>query len=56
VRHRGTTVLSVGMKCDPLPLTDCFPSRILTAGFYGYIFTTKWLTEIERGPSDGGAS
>ena len=42
-----TCLVAVGMNGEPLPLEHGFPARLVTAGFYGYISATKWLTEIE---------
>ena len=36
-----------GMNGEPLPLRHGFPARLVTPGIYGYIGSTKWLTEIE---------
>jgi DMSO/TMAO reductase YedYZ molybdopterin-dependent catalytic subunit len=35
------------MNGEPLPLEHGFPARLVTAGLYGYISATKWLTEVE---------
>jgi DMSO/TMAO reductase YedYZ molybdopterin-dependent catalytic subunit len=37
----------VGMNGEPLPVEHGFPLRLVTPGIYGYIGSTKWLTEIE---------
>jgi DMSO/TMAO reductase YedYZ molybdopterin-dependent catalytic subunit len=37
----------VGMNGEPLPTEHGFPARLVTAGLYGYVSATKWLTEIE---------
>src|SRR5688572_21933105 len=42
-----TCLVAVGMNGQPLPLAHGFPARLVTAGLYGYISATKWLTEIE---------
>jgi len=42
-----TCLVAVGMNGEPLPLEHGFPARLVTAGLYGYISATKWLTEIE---------
>jgi DMSO/TMAO reductase YedYZ molybdopterin-dependent catalytic subunit len=40
-------MVAVGMNGEPLPLEHGFPARLVTAGLYGYISATKWLTEVE---------
>jgi DMSO/TMAO reductase YedYZ molybdopterin-dependent catalytic subunit len=40
-------VVAVGMNGEPLPLKHGFPARLVTPGLYGYIGSTKWLTELE---------
>ncbi len=35
------------MNGQPLPLRHGFPARLVTPGLYGYIGSTKWLTELE---------
>lgn len=42
-----TCLVAVGMNGEPLPLEHGFPARLVTAGLYGYISATKWLTELE---------
>lgn len=42
-----TCLVAVGMNGEALPLEHGFPARLVTAGLYGYISATKWLTEIE---------
>jgi DMSO/TMAO reductase YedYZ molybdopterin-dependent catalytic subunit len=42
-----TAIVAVGMNGEPLPLEHGFPARLVTPGLYGYIGSTKWLTEIE---------
>ncbi|HMQ24604.1 MAG TPA: molybdopterin-dependent oxidoreductase, partial [Acidimicrobiales bacterium] len=42
-----TCLVAVGMNGEPLPLEHGFPARLVTAGLYGYVSATKWLTEIE---------
>jgi DMSO/TMAO reductase YedYZ molybdopterin-dependent catalytic subunit len=42
-----TALVAVGMNGEPLPLIHGFPARLITPGLYGYIGSTKWLTEIE---------
>lgn len=41
------TLVAVGMNGAPLPLAHGFPARLVTPGVYGYIGSTKWLTELE---------
>jgi DMSO/TMAO reductase YedYZ molybdopterin-dependent catalytic subunit len=40
-------MVAVGMNGVPLPLRHGFPARLVTPGIYGYIGSTKWLTELE---------
>jgi DMSO/TMAO reductase YedYZ molybdopterin-dependent catalytic subunit len=40
-------LVAVGMNGQPLPLRHGFPARLVTPGLYGYIGSTKWLTELE---------
>ncbi|MGH9114030.1 MAG: molybdopterin-dependent oxidoreductase, partial [Acidimicrobiales bacterium] len=40
-------LVAVGMNGEPLPLRHGFPARLVTPGIYGYVGSTKWLTEIE---------
>jgi DMSO/TMAO reductase YedYZ molybdopterin-dependent catalytic subunit len=40
-------LVAVGMNGEPLPLRHGFPARLVTPGLYGYIGSTKWLTELE---------
>ncbi|MGH9229011.1 MAG: molybdopterin-dependent oxidoreductase [Acidimicrobiales bacterium] len=40
-------IVAVGMNGEPLPLEHGFPARLVTPGLYGYIGSTKWLTELE---------
>jgi DMSO/TMAO reductase YedYZ molybdopterin-dependent catalytic subunit len=40
-------IVAVGMNGEPLPLRHGFPARLVTPGLYGYIGSTKWLTELE---------
>ena len=35
------------MNGEPLPLRHGFPARLVTPGVYGYVGSTKWLTELE---------
>jgi len=42
-----TCLVAVGMNGEPLPLQHGFPARLVTAGLYGYVSATKWLTELE---------
>jgi hypothetical protein len=35
------------MNGEPLPVEHGFPLRLVTPGIYGYVGSTKWLTEIE---------
>ncbi|MBL8777568.1 MAG: molybdopterin-dependent oxidoreductase [Acidimicrobiales bacterium] len=42
-----TCLVAVGMNGEPLPLEHGFPARLITAGLYGYVSATKWLSEIE---------
>ncbi|HEY6696698.1 MAG TPA: molybdopterin-dependent oxidoreductase [Acidimicrobiales bacterium] len=41
------SIVAVGMNGEPLPLKHGFPARLVTPGLYGYIGSTKWLTELE---------
>jgi DMSO/TMAO reductase YedYZ molybdopterin-dependent catalytic subunit len=40
-------IVAVGMNGVPLPLRHGFPARLVTPGIYGYVGSTKWLTELE---------
>jgi uncharacterized protein (TIGR03086 family) len=40
-------LVAVGMNGEPLPLNHGFPARLVTPGIYGYVGSTKWLTELE---------
>ena len=40
-------IVAVGMNGEPLPLKHGLPARLVTPGLYGYIGSTKWLTELE---------
>jgi DMSO/TMAO reductase YedYZ molybdopterin-dependent catalytic subunit len=40
-------IVAVGMNGEPLPLKHGFPARLVTPGLYGYIGSTKWLSELE---------
>ncbi len=40
-------IVAVGMNGEPLPLRHGFPARLVTPGIYGYVGSTKWLTELE---------
>ena len=40
-------LVAVGMNGEPLPLRHGFPARLVTPGIYGYVGSTKWLTELE---------
>lgn len=40
-------LVAVGMNGEPLPIRHGFPARLVTPGLYGYIGSTKWLTELE---------
>jgi hypothetical protein len=40
-------LVAVGMNGVPLPIRHGFPARLVTPGLYGYIGSTKWLTELE---------
>lgn len=42
-----TCIVAIGMNGEPLPLEHGFPARLITAGLYGYVSATKWLTEIQ---------
>ncbi len=46
-RDGRTCLVAVGMNGEPLPLAHGFPARLVTAGLYGYVSATKWLSEIE---------
>ncbi|MEX1163001.1 MAG: molybdopterin-dependent oxidoreductase [Nitriliruptor sp.] len=41
------TLVVVGMNGEPLPIEHGFPLRLVTPGLYGYVGSTKWLSEIE---------
>ena len=41
------SLIAVGMNGEPLPLRHGFPARLVTPGIYGYVGSTKWLTELE---------
>jgi len=40
-------LVAVGMNGEPLPLAHGFPARLVTPGLYGYVGSSKWLTELE---------
>lgn len=40
-------IVAIGMNGEPLPLRHGFPARLVTPGIYGYVGSTKWLTELE---------
>lgn len=40
-------LVAIGMNGEPLPLIHGFPVRLVVPGIYGYVGSTKWLTEIE---------
>jgi DMSO/TMAO reductase YedYZ molybdopterin-dependent catalytic subunit len=40
-------LVALGMNGEPLPLRHGFPARLVTPGLYGYVGSTKWLTELE---------
>jgi len=40
-------LVAIGMNGEPLPLRHGFPARLVTPGLYGYVGSTKWLTELE---------
>jgi DMSO/TMAO reductase YedYZ molybdopterin-dependent catalytic subunit len=40
-------LVAIGMNGEPLPLRHGFPARLVTPGIYGYVGSTKWLTEVE---------
>jgi DMSO/TMAO reductase YedYZ molybdopterin-dependent catalytic subunit len=40
-------LVAIGMNGEPLPLRHGFPARLVTPGIYGYVGSTKWLTELE---------
>lgn len=40
-------LVAVGMNGEPLPIRHGFPARLVTPGVYGYVGSTKWLTELE---------
>lgn len=46
-------IIAVGMNGEPLPLEHGFPARMVTAGLYGYVSATKWLTELELTTMEG---
>ncbi|GAB3660038.1 sulfite oxidase [Nocardioides korecus] len=39
-------ILAFGMNGQPLPREHGFPVRLLTPGLYGYVGSTKWLTQL----------
>jgi DMSO/TMAO reductase YedYZ molybdopterin-dependent catalytic subunit len=41
------SLVAVGMNGEPLPIRHGFPARLVTPGVYGYVGSTKWLTELE---------
>jgi DMSO/TMAO reductase YedYZ molybdopterin-dependent catalytic subunit len=41
------SLVAVGMNGEPLPIRHGFPARLVTPGIYGYVGSTKWLTELE---------
>ncbi len=41
------SIVAMGMNGEPLPLRHGFPARLVTPGIYGYVGSTKWLTELE---------
>jgi DMSO/TMAO reductase YedYZ molybdopterin-dependent catalytic subunit len=41
------SLIAIGMNGEPLPLRHGFPARLVTPGIYGYVGSTKWLTELE---------
>jgi DMSO/TMAO reductase YedYZ molybdopterin-dependent catalytic subunit len=47
VAYDRDCIVAVGMNGEPLPLKHGFPARLVTPGLYGYIGSTKWLTELE---------
>ena len=42
-----TALVAIAMNGEPLLAEHGFPARLITAGLYGYVSATKWLTEIE---------
>jgi DMSO/TMAO reductase YedYZ molybdopterin-dependent catalytic subunit len=40
-------MVAVGMNGEPLPIRHGFPARLVTPGVYGYVGSTKWLSELE---------
>jgi DMSO/TMAO reductase YedYZ molybdopterin-dependent catalytic subunit len=40
-------LVAIGMNGEPLPLRHGFPARLVTPGIFGYVGSTKWLTELE---------
>jgi DMSO/TMAO reductase YedYZ molybdopterin-dependent catalytic subunit len=46
-------LLAVGMNGAPLPEKHGFPARIILAGIYGYVSSTKWISEIEATTWEG---
>lgn len=48
-----TCLVAFGMNGEPLPLEHGFPARLITAGLYGYVSATKWLSELELNTMEG---
>lgn len=47
VMDGGPALLAVGMAGEPLPLRHGFPARMVVPGIYGYVGSTKWVTDIK---------
>jgi DMSO/TMAO reductase YedYZ molybdopterin-dependent catalytic subunit len=45
--YETDSLVAVGMNGEPLPIRHGFPARLVTPGVYGYVGSTKWLTELE---------
>ena len=40
-------MIAVGMDHAPLPTEHGYPARLIVPGLFGYVSSTKWLSEIE---------
>jgi DMSO/TMAO reductase YedYZ molybdopterin-dependent catalytic subunit len=47
VAYDRPAMLAIGMNGEPLPGSHGFPVRLVTPGIYGYVGSTKWLSEIQ---------